>query len=203
MNSESQSLVPAIQQAESEELTVDEVRKSLSSTEKGQPANTIGNCRTVFCQDPLLRGAIQLNLLTDRVDIVRDLGWRRSTSALTDTDVKYLFLYFEQNYGLTSEKKLMAALSIVANENCYHPIQDVLNGLVWDDIAPVCITFWGQTRATMWKKCSSTSCWEPFAGYSIQAPSMRSCSVWWAAREPESPPSFDSWRYRTSGSPMT
>ena len=134
MNSESQSLVPATQQAESEELTVDEVWESLSMTEKGQPANTIGNCRTVFCQDPLLRGAIRLNLLTDRVDIVRDLGWRRSTSALTDTDVKYLLLYFDQKYGLTSEKKLMAALSIVANENCYHPIQDVLNGLVWDGI---------------------------------------------------------------------
>ena len=63
---------------------------------------------------------------------MRDLGWRRNTSALTDTDVKYLLLYFEQNYGLTSEKKMTAALSIVANENCYHPIQDVLNGLVWD-----------------------------------------------------------------------
>ena len=134
MNSETQSLVPATQQAESEELTVDEVRESLSTTEKGQPANTIGNCRTVFVRDPLLRGAIRLNLLTDRVDIVRDLGWRRSTSALTDTDVKYLLLYFEQNYGLTSEKKLMVALSIVANENCYHPIQDVLNGLVWDGV---------------------------------------------------------------------
>ena len=114
------------------EQSVDEVRESLSVTEKGQPANTIGNCRTVFCHDPLLHGAIRLNLLTDRVDIVRDLGWRRSTSALTDTDVKYLLLYFEQNYGLTSEKKMTAALSIVANENCYHPIQDVLNGLVWD-----------------------------------------------------------------------
>ena len=114
------------------EQSVDEVRESLSVTEKGQPANTIGNCRTVFCHDPLLRGAIRLNLLTDRVDIVRDLGWRRNTSALTDTDVKYLLLYFEQNYGLTSEKKMTAALSIVANENCYHPIQDVLNGLVWD-----------------------------------------------------------------------
>ena len=136
MNSESQSLVPATQQDESEELTVDEVQESLSTTEKGQPANTIGNCRTVFCQDPLLQGAIRLNLLTDRVDIVRDLGWRRSTSALTDTDVKYLLLYFEQNYGLTSEKKLMAALSIVANENCYHPIQDVLNSLVWGRQAP-------------------------------------------------------------------
>ena len=114
------------------ERSVDEVRESLSVTEKGQPANTIGNCRTVFCHDPLLRGAIRLNLLTDRVDIVQDLGWRRNTSALTDTDVKYLLLYFEQNYGLTSEKKMTAALSIVANENCYHPIQDVLNGLVWD-----------------------------------------------------------------------
>ena len=82
MNSETQSLVPATQQAESEELTVAEVRESLSTTEKGQPANTIGNCRTVLCQDPLLRGAIRLNLLTDRVDIVRDLGWRRNTSAL-------------------------------------------------------------------------------------------------------------------------
>lgn len=54
------------------EQSVDEVRESLSVTEKGQPANTIGNCRTVFCHDPLLRGAIRLNLLTDRVDIVRD-----------------------------------------------------------------------------------------------------------------------------------
>ena len=114
------------------EQSVDEVRQSLSVTDKGKTANTIDNCRIVFCCDPLLRDAIRLNLLTDRVDIVQDLGWRRNTSALTDTDVKYLLLYFEQNYGLTSEKKMTTALSIVANENCYHPIQDVLNSLVWD-----------------------------------------------------------------------
>ena len=139
MSSEYQSLPPATRKAAmsaaevlAPEQSVDEVRESLSVTEKGLPANTIGNCRTVFCHDPLLRDAIRLNLLTDRVDIVRDLGWRRNTSALTDTDVKYLLLYFEQTYGLTSEKKMTAALSIVANENCYHPIQDVLNGLVWD-----------------------------------------------------------------------
>ena len=35
--------------------------------------------------------------------------------------MKYLLLYFEQTYGLTSEKKMTAALSIVANENFYHP----------------------------------------------------------------------------------
>ena len=57
------------------ERSVDEVRESLSVTEKGQPANTIGNCRKVFCHEPLLRGAIRMHLLTDRVDIVQDLGW--------------------------------------------------------------------------------------------------------------------------------
>ncbi len=58
-----------------------EVRQSLSVTDKGKTANTIDNCRIVFCCDPLLRDAIRLNLLTDRVDIVQDLGWRRNTSA--------------------------------------------------------------------------------------------------------------------------
>ena len=139
MSSEYKNLPPATRQAVmsaaeaiAPEQSAQDVRESLSVTDKGKTANTIDNCRIVFCCDPLLRDAIRLNLLTDRVDIVRDLGWRRNTSALTDTDVKYLLLYFEQNYELTSEKKITAALSIVANENCYHPIQDVLNSLVWD-----------------------------------------------------------------------
>ena len=50
MNSVTQSLVPAIQQAESVELTIDEVRKSLSTTEKGQPANTIGIAARCFAK---------------------------------------------------------------------------------------------------------------------------------------------------------
>ena len=108
------------------------VREILTTTEKGKPANTIENFQTVFCRDPLLRDSIRLNLLTEQIDIVRNLGWHRTTSALTDIDVKYLLLYFEQNYCLTSEKKLLAALTIVANENCYHPIRDVLNSLKWD-----------------------------------------------------------------------
>ena len=114
------------------EQSVDEVRQRLSVTDKGKTANTIDNCRIVFCCDPLLRDAVRLNLLTDRVDIVQDLGWRRNTSALTDTDVKYLLLYFEQNYELTSEKKIETAIGIVANENKYHPIRDFLNSLAWD-----------------------------------------------------------------------
>ena len=111
-------------------MTVGEVRESLDTTQKGQTANTIANCKTVFQCDPLLKGAVRFNLLTERIDIVREVGWRRDTSVLTD--IKYLLLYFEENYGITSEKKIQNALAIVANENCYHPIQDCLKGLIWD-----------------------------------------------------------------------
>lgn len=81
------------------EQTADEVKESLDVTQKGQTANTIRNCKTVFQHDPLLKGAVRYNLLTERIDIVRNLGWRRSTSVITDTDMKYLLLYFEETYG--------------------------------------------------------------------------------------------------------
>ena len=58
------------------------------------------------------------------IDIVKPLGWERSGSAMTDTDMKYLELYLEENYQLTSEKKIDDAIRIVANENKYHPICD-------------------------------------------------------------------------------
>jgi len=86
----------------------------------------------VFQRDPLLRGAISYNILSERVDIVKPLGWERASATLTDVDMKYLLLYLEEHYGLTSEKKVENAIQIVANENRYHPVRDYLNGLQWD-----------------------------------------------------------------------
>ena len=83
---------------------------------------TIANCMTVLRHDPMLQNAIRYNILTDRQDIVGSLGWKRSGTALTDTDMNYLLLYFEENYGIDQEKKLQAALDIAANENQYHQI---------------------------------------------------------------------------------
>ena len=104
----------------------------LESTEKGSVRNSIRNCLTVFQNDPLLSGAIAKNLLTERVDIVNPIGYHRIGTAITDTDMNYLLLYLEETYGLTSEKKITAAIGIVANENGYHPVRDYLNGLSWD-----------------------------------------------------------------------
>ena len=46
--------------------------------------------------------------------------------------MNYLLLYLAETYGLPREKKIAAAIGIVANENGYHPIRDYLNGLSWD-----------------------------------------------------------------------
>lgn len=51
---------------------------------------------------------------------------------ISDVDIKYLLMYFEETYGLVVEKKLQDAVMVVANENRYHPVRDFLNSLVWD-----------------------------------------------------------------------
>ena len=115
-----------------ERCTVEQVRGSLEQTEKGKVSNAVTNYKRVLQLDPLLQGAIHKNLLTERVDIVKPLGWYRDSPTLTDVDIKYLLLYFEENYGLTIEKKIQDAVMVVANENRYHPVRDFLGELQWD-----------------------------------------------------------------------
>lgn len=117
-----------------QEFIRDEIRTSLVKTDKGHISNCLANFVLVLQKDPVLRGSICLNLLTERVDILANLGWQRnSSSAITDTDLNYLALYLERHYSLSSDKKLRSAVDIVANENQYHPIRDKLNSLIWDD----------------------------------------------------------------------
>ena len=117
---------------EAEPATAAEVRESLEQSQKGKVYNTAANYRRVLQYDPLLKGSIRKNLLTERTDIVKPLGWYRDSPTLTDVDIKYLLLYFEENYGLGVEKKIVDAITVIANENRYHPVRDFLNSLQWD-----------------------------------------------------------------------
>lgn len=112
MNDEFQSLPPAAQEAVMRTMdwvepaqTTEEIKEMLEGTQKGGVKNSIKNCLTVFQRDPLLRGAISYNILSERVDIVKPLGWERASATLTDMDMKYLLLYLEEHYGLPVRKK--------------------------------------------------------------------------------------------------
>ena len=95
--------------------SIEEIKAGLETTEKGGVRQSIRNCLTVFQRDPLLSGAIAYNILTDRKDIIKPIGFQRESTALNDTDMKYLLLYLEETYGLTNEKKIDNAIGIVAN----------------------------------------------------------------------------------------
>ena len=108
------------------------IRDSLIRTEKGSIANSIQNCKTVLERDPVLKNSIRKNLMTGQTDLVNPVYWPRTGIMLTDTDQKNIELRLENCYHLTSEKKIAKAVSIVANENQYHPVREFLSGLVWD-----------------------------------------------------------------------
>ena len=118
------------------ELTQEQIEVShlLDMTEKGKAKSSITNAELILSHDPVLKGAIRFNELTQRVDIVKQLGWERASygKALTDNDIYNIHLYCERTYGFGSMKLIEEAIHIVANRNSYHPIRDFLNGLVWD-----------------------------------------------------------------------
>ena len=86
MNSEWQSLQPQTQQelkntmnAMQPPQSIEEIKAGLETTEKGGVRQSIRNCLTVFQRDPLLSGAIAYNILTDRKDIIKPIGFHRES----------------------------------------------------------------------------------------------------------------------------
>ena len=99
--------------------TVGDVKEMLTKHSNGEIQRTIQNCITILQNDHVLADAIRLNLLSERIDIVKPVGWPRSGKTLNDTDMKYILRRMEK-YGISSEKKIESAIRIVANENRYH-----------------------------------------------------------------------------------
>ena len=156
MNSEWQNLQPQTQQelkntmnAMQPPQSVEEIKAGLETTEKGGVRQSIRNCLTVFQRDPLLSGAIAYNILTDRKDIIKPIGFHRESTALNDTDMKYLLLYLEETYGLTNEKRLIMPSGLWRMKTSTIPsgtISIPLCGTGQSESASACGTFWGLTQ---------------------------------------------------------
>lgn len=112
--------------------TIEDIQADLARNEKGITCQTINNCMLVLQRDPLLKGAIRKNELSGKIDVVGDLGWNRTSSSLTDTDVYQIQWYLEKNYGLKQDRNINKAMNMVANENKYRPIRECLEHLRWD-----------------------------------------------------------------------
>lgn len=113
-------------------VNVAELKSSLICTQKGDVAQKFENYVIVLLRDPLFQNAIKTNLMTDRIEIVRNVGWSRSGTALSDIDLRYIRFYLEKQYDLVNPKTIQEALELVANEQKFHPICELLESLEWD-----------------------------------------------------------------------
>ena len=114
------------------EETAEQVQEMLKRNQKGQVSNILGNYKTIFLHDPVLKGAFSVNLLTEQIDVVKPLPWYRDSVALTDVDLQYLVLYLDEHYHLCTDKRIDGVIKVAANEYRRHPIQEYLNELYWD-----------------------------------------------------------------------
>ncbi|MDO4529471.1 MAG: virulence-associated E family protein [Lachnospiraceae bacterium] len=117
---------------EHELLPEDAIKKKLELNTNGFVKQTIKNCVIVLEEDPLFKGKIRLNELSEMTDLVGEVSWERSWVTMDDIDRAHIMMRLEEVYGLSSDKRIDRAITIVANRNRYHPIRDVLNSLKWD-----------------------------------------------------------------------
>ena len=117
---------------DTEMSTVEDVLGSLARTQKGNVKSSIENCMTILYRDPVLKDAICKNELTNKIDIVKQLLWKRNGSCVTDVDMYQIQRYIETHYGISNDKAINKAVSIAASERSYHPIREFLENLQWD-----------------------------------------------------------------------
>lgn len=94
---------------------------------KGAPCVTIDNFLLVMRNDPFY-ARIRYNLLKNAPEVQGDNDIR----LWEDADAAESRRYFERNYNIHDKNKHRDALMIFFREREYHPIQDIVDDLVWD-----------------------------------------------------------------------
>lgn len=97
----------------------------------GKLKNEISNYVCIMKSDHLYDG-IRYNEMTVRPEVHVVDGDSVQISSWTDADEAQSMMHIEERYGIYSREKHSAALRILFRERRYNPIQDIVNGLVWD-----------------------------------------------------------------------
>lgn len=112
---------------------------------QGRPLVTVDNFLKIIEGDPKFSG-LKFNLLTYSPEQERD----GVTEKWTDADDAEARRYIEKAYHIHSVQKCDDAFRIVFKRNEYHPVRDLVDGLVWDGKPRIC------DFLHRWTKCENT-----------------------------------------------
>lgn len=111
----------------------------------GKPETTIDNFYLILQNDEHFSG-IRFNLLSGTLE--KEIN--EKCELWTDADDAEARRYIEKKYRIHSKEKYIDALNIIAKENSYHPIRQIIESIEWD----------GESRIykflNKWAKCEDT-----------------------------------------------
>jgi predicted P-loop ATPase len=114
------------------------VRKyAVRRNEGGRYENTMANAHAILELDPVLQGKWRKNTFAERVEVSGAVPWdfaHTDTREWQDSDDAGIQEYMEQQYGLATQKNVMGALMLYANDHQYNPVTEYLSSLVWDGV---------------------------------------------------------------------
>lgn len=105
--------------------------------DRDKVVRSVTNIIFILEHDLELVGAFRKNLLTDRVNVVRETSWNKNNHCFEDDDLHQVALIIEEYGILNANQQIDSAIRIVAAKNKFHPIQDKLNSLEWDGVPRV------------------------------------------------------------------
>ena len=100
------------------------VLDKLEKNRNGDPLPTIENFRRIFAFDPAFSG-IRFNIVRQKPEKANGQPW-------SDPDDAWARLHIEQAYKLVNRAKCLDGFSVFLREREFDPIQEVINGIVWD-----------------------------------------------------------------------
>jgi len=119
----------AIAKGHDRALAVRNASIPLKLDDRGAPCNTIDNFLMVMRNDPFFSG-IRYNLLKNAPEVHEDGDVR----IWEDADTSESRRYIEQAYNIHDKNKHRDALLIFFRERQYHPIQEIVDLLEWDEV---------------------------------------------------------------------
>lgn len=119
--------------ADAEADFADDWKKKLRYTSKGAVLeNSLYNAKLIMQNDPFLHNIV-FNQLADGLEIKGDVPWQHPAKFWRDADDAQLICYVDDHYGTFSQRNYDIAVTKVADDRSYHPIQQYFEALPpWD-----------------------------------------------------------------------
>lgn len=106
----------------------------LHYTDSGLRHKSVGNAMLMLENLPDLQDVFRFNTFTKEVEITRDLPWSSAVDrSITETDVTQVIRWLEDQgqFGI-NQALAFSAIQAVAEHHSYHPLQEWLRDLRWD-----------------------------------------------------------------------